>query len=123
MDEALGAELLCTAGLVAIHDPIKLLNFDDALGLYMETLSMSNSDAASGQRKRSCSRGTCSAQSIADLITRQIENDDPQCENWNFLELCKVVGSIALIQSQSCCLAPLCELCWSFNVTPLSILT
>ena len=29
----------------------------------------------------------------------------------------------ALIQSQSCFSAPLCELCWSFNVTPLSRLT
>ena len=108
VDEAPGAELLYTTELVAIHVPIKLLNSDDALGLHMETLPISNSDAASGPRKRSCSRGTCSAQSIAGLITRQFEIVDPQCETWNFLEPCKVVGSFALNQSQSCCVAPLC---------------
>ena len=38
VNEAPGAELLFTTELVAIHDSIKLLNSDDNLGLYMETL-------------------------------------------------------------------------------------
>ena len=41
VDEAPGAELLYTTELVAIHDPIKLLDSDDCLGLCKETLPIS----------------------------------------------------------------------------------
>ena len=41
VDAAPGAELLYTTELVAIHDPIRCLNSDDNLGLYMETLPIS----------------------------------------------------------------------------------
>ena len=122
MDEAPNADLLYVTELVDVHDPIKLLNSDDHLGFYTETLPISKSEA-SGQRKRSCLRGTCSAQSIASLIMRPFEIDFLRCENRNFFELCERVDLSALIQSQICCLASKCELCWKFNVTPLSRLT
>ena len=123
VDEAPSADLLYVTELVDVHDSIKLLNSDDNLGFYTETLPTSKSDEASGQRKRSCLRGTYSAQSIAGLIMRQFEIDILRCENRNFFELCERVDPSTLIQSQLYCLAFKCELCWKFNVTPLSRLT
>ena len=85
VDEAPSGDLLHVTELLDVHDAIKLLNSDDNLGFYTETLPISKSDEASGQRKRSCLRG--SALSIASLIMRQFEIDILRCENWNFLEL------------------------------------
>ena len=59
VDEAPSADLLYVTEMVDIHDSIKLLNSDDNLGFFTETLPLSKSDETSGQRKRSCSCGTC----------------------------------------------------------------
>ena len=119
VDEAPGADLLHATELVDIHDLIKLLNSDDNLGFFMESLLISKSDAASGKRERSCSHVTCSAQSITGLNTCQFEIDILQCENWKFLGLYERVDLSALIQNQNCCLTPKCELWWKLNVKPL----
>ena len=74
VDEAPDAELLYMTELVAIHDPIELLNSDD-------------SETDSGQRWRSCPRGTYHVQPVAGLTTRQFEINVLQCTERNFLEL------------------------------------
>ena len=87
VDEAPGAELLYTTELVATHDPIKLLIFDDNLGLHKETLPISSLRQILDSERRSCPRGTYLAQPIAGLTSRQFEIHVLQCRKRNFPEL------------------------------------
>ena len=115
VDEAPNADLLFVTELVDVHDSIMLLNSDDHLGFYTETLLISKSDEASEQRVLLSRSPVSSCVHLKSTFFR--------CENRNFFELCERVDPSALIQSQICCLASKCELCWKFNVTPLSRLT
>ena len=95
-----GTDLLCVTELEDAHDSIELLNFDDDPGFfYTETLSISDSDEASGQCKKSCLRGTYSAQLIAGIIMSRFEVDILQmrgstsraqqysASGWNWMDL------------------------------------
>ena len=67
-----GTDLLNVTELEDAHDSIELLNSDDNPGsFYTEALPISDSDETSGQCKKSCLRGTYSAQRIAGIIMCQ----------------------------------------------------
>ena len=79
-----GTDLLYVTELKDAHDSIELLNFDDNSGFfYTETLPISDSDETSAQCKKTCLRGTHSAQPIAGIIMCQFEVDILRCENRN----------------------------------------
>ena len=65
-----GTDLLFVTELGHDHDSIELLNSDWIL--YTETLPISDSDGTSGQCKKTCLRGTYSAQLIAGIIMSQL---------------------------------------------------
>ena len=113
-----GSGLTCPCDrVVDIHDSIKLLNFVDDPGFYMETLPcpclmqlLENARGVAHVVRALLSRSPVSPRINlrSTFLSARIGNSFDSVK-WIF----------ALIQNQNCCVTPKCELCWRFNVTPL----